>query len=133
MQTVHGLEDACEAFSLPKVMMIMRRFALITCAGVMVLLFSGCPKPGVGKCVYSEDPTMKFQVTISKIYQSGEGESAVMVVEVTGDIEDAVALSPEDYEQCLASKGYRPGSSVTVTGVSGGPCPGKLRIAQCPY
>lgn len=109
--------------------MILR---LIVTSCVMFILAAQTGCPSIGGCRYRAETERRGEVTIlavEKTLVNGTGE--MMKVSVDGFFRHDFYLTPECFHECISSKGFDAGSTMTGIISPGGPCPPMYRLGDC--
>lgn len=96
----------------------------------IILLFTGCPR-AVGKCTYGERPAETGRVTIKSIEKLSDGGKFHYNVKVEGFFKRGFIIEEEEFNKCFKPAGYRVGSELQGSILSGGPCPPVYKLNIC--
>lgn len=102
---------------------------IIAYAAASLFFFTGCPM-SVGKCTYGSRPAQRGAVVIKSAEKIYSNNQFFYRVHVEGFFKRDFIYTEDEFNRKFTSKGYKTGSQVEGTILSGGPCPPVFTIAE---
>ncbi|HOP28561.1 MAG TPA: hypothetical protein P5120_03515 [Spirochaetota bacterium] len=96
----------------------------------VIIFFAGCPR-SIGKCTYGEKPPQKGIVTVKSVETIRENNRILYRVRVEGFFKRDFIFEENEFNNCFRSAGYKTGSEVEGSILSGGPCPPMYNLDIC--
>lgn len=96
----------------------------------VVLCFAGCPRP-VGKCTYGERPPETGIVKVKSVEKIKSDTKIHYRVKVEGFFKRDFIFEESEFNNCFKAAGYKEGSELKGSILSGGPCPPMYNLDIC--
>ncbi|GEM_PF-1281041 len=97
---------------------------------VVILSFTGCPRP-IGKCTYGDKPPQTGIVTVRSVEMINENNKIFYRVRVDGFFKRDLIFEENEFNKCFKAAGYKIGSEIEGSILSGGPCPPMYNLNIC--
>jgi len=95
-----------------------------------VLCSPGCLRP-VGKCTYNENPPETGAVKVKAVEKLTVDGKLQYKVKVEGFFKRDFIFEESEFNKCFKAAGYREGSELEGSVLSGGPCPPLYNLNIC--
>lgn len=96
----------------------------------VIFFFTGCPRP-VGKCTYGERPPETGVVKVKSVEKIKSDAKIHYRVKVEGFFKRDFIFEESEFNKCFKAAGYKEGSELEGSILSGEPCPPMYNLDIC--